>query len=235
MKTARLLRNHEDPRELPAYSVLEAAHYLRLPIATLRSWVSGRPYPVKGGNRRSQPILLAPRHAPPVLSFFNLCEAHVLAAIRREHRVTLDAVRRAVAFLRKQFESAHPLLDRAMETDGKDLFVRHMEKLINISEEGQIEIREMLDAHLKRIERDARGLPIRLYPFTRTQIEDAPRSVMIESGIAFGKPVIAGTNIPTSIIAERCKAGETIKLLAEDYGRDPAEIEEAIRCELKAA
>jgi uncharacterized protein (DUF433 family) len=44
--------------------------------------------------------------------------------------------------------------------------------------------------------------------------------------------VLAGTGIPTAIIAERYKAGEEIGALADDYGRPTLEIEEAIRCEL---
>ncbi|OGP84797.1 MAG: hypothetical protein A2Y95_07595 [Deltaproteobacteria bacterium RBG_13_65_10] len=230
-RTKKLL----DPRELPAYNMVEVAHYLFLPGATLRAWVSGRSCPAKAGLQLAQAVIRIHTFAPTALSFFNLCEAHVLAAIRRDHHVTLNSIRRVVAFLRKEFNTSHPLIDKAMETGGKDLFIRHMGGLINITQEGQMAIREMLDAHLKRIERDAHGLPIRLYPFTRTDIQDAPRSVVIEPGLAFGRPVIAGTNIPTSIIAERCKAGETISQLVEDYGRSTAEIEEAIRCELKAA
>ena len=35
----------DDPRELPAYSIAEAAHYLRIPLATLRNWEQGRVLP----------------------------------------------------------------------------------------------------------------------------------------------------------------------------------------------
>jgi len=38
-----------DPRELPSYGITEAAHYLRLPTATLRSWLRGRYYPTETG------------------------------------------------------------------------------------------------------------------------------------------------------------------------------------------
>ena len=48
-------------------------------------------------------------------------------------------------------------------------------------------------------------------------------------------PVIAGTGLATRIIAERCKLGESISDLAQDYERPSTEIEEAIRCELEAA
>lgn len=44
-----------------------------------------------------------------------------------------------------------------------------------------------------------------------------------------------GSGIPTAVIAERYKAGESIQDLAADYGRAPEEIEEAIRCELRLA
>jgi uncharacterized protein (DUF433 family) len=60
----------------------------------------------------------------------------------------------------------------------------------------------------------------------------APRLVSIEPTIAFGRPVIAGSRIPTVEIAERFKAGDASELLAVEYGRPIAEIEEAIRCEL---
>ena len=34
-------KTSDDPRLVPAYSVAEAAHYLRMPEGTLRSWVAG--------------------------------------------------------------------------------------------------------------------------------------------------------------------------------------------------
>jgi uncharacterized protein (DUF433 family) len=49
--------------------------------------------------------------------------------------------------------------------------------------------------------------------------------------IGFGKPVIAGTGISTAIIASRFNARESIAGLAEEYGRTPQEIEEAVRWE----
>jgi uncharacterized protein (DUF433 family) len=42
-----------------------------------------------------------------------------------------------------------------------------------------------------------------------------------------------GTGIPTAVVAERYKAGETIDELAQDYGYQRLGIEEAIRCELQ--
>ena len=90
----------------------------------------------------------------------------------------------------------------------------------------------MLREHLQRIERDEEGLAIRLYPFTRYRHVQNPKLILIDPRIAFGRPVLVGTGIATSTVAERYKAGETIAALAEEYARPPEETEEAVRCEL---
>ena len=41
--------------------------------------------------------------------------------------------------------------------------------------------------------------------------------------------------MPTAIIAERYKAGESMDELAEDYGCQRPRVEEAVRCELELA
>ena len=68
--------------------------------------------------------------------------------------------------------------------------------------------------HLSRIERDAAGIPVKLYLFTRPPSADAPKVIAINPYVAFGRPVVMGTGIPTAIIAERYKAGESIEDLA---------------------
>jgi len=224
---------NRDPRELPSYRLPEAAHYLRIPIATLRSWVVGRYYPTQSGQSFFKPIIRLPDKEDLVLSFMNLVEAHVLDAIRREHEIPLRKVRRALDYLKVRFPSRHPLVDQGFETDGLNLFVEKYGKLINISEAGQLAMRNVLEAYLRRIERDEAGLAVRLFPFTRRRELDEPRVVVIDPRVSFGRPVLVGTGIPTSVIAERYKAGESTDQLADDYGRPRLEIEEAIRCELE--
>jgi uncharacterized protein (DUF433 family) len=229
-------RSHEptNVRELPAYSIAEAAHYLRMPTATLRSWVLGRYYPTGQGQKFFPPILEIPDRRRPRLSFINLVEAHVLDAIRRDHEVALKHVRTALAFLAKQQpHSRHPLAEQDFVTDRVHLFIERYGQLINISRDGQLAMRAVLDAYLERIERDAKGLPVRLFPFTRRRTLDEPRAVVIDPTVSFGRPVLIGTGIPTAVIAERYKAGDSMDDLAADYGRTRLEIEEAVRCELQ--
>jgi uncharacterized protein (DUF433 family) len=159
---------------------------------------------------------------------------HVLGSICRGHRAERRAVRRAVAYLGKEFQSDHPLLDRRMLTDGTDLLLKRYGELVTIPQDGQMAMKVILEAYLDRIDRDDRGIPVRLYPFSRKRVETSPKLVAIDPRICFGKPCISGTRIPTAIIAERLEAGDSVALLAEDYGRRPEEIEEAVRYELSA-
>jgi len=172
---------------------------------------------------------------PAMLSFVNLIEAHVLAAITREYQVPLQNVRRAVSYLERTLGGPHPLVERALETDRRDLFIREADKLVNISREGQVSIEDVLQMYLSRVEWDADGLASRLYPFTGKKELGAPKSVVIDPRFAFGRPVLSGTSISTQVIAERFKAGDSPQVLAADYGRSPTEILEAIRCELAIA
>lgn len=223
------------PLVIPAYSPGEAARYLQLPEATVRAWVAGQRYQTTRGARRFKPVLKAAATDPLRLSFQNLVEIHVLSAIRRRHRVSLNKVRRAVEFLAQRFHTQHPFADRQLITNGYDLFVQEMEKLINVSSAGQLAMRPLLDAYLERIERDARGVPMRLYPFTTGSSAEVRKAVVIDPRVQFGRPCIAGTGIPTTEIVERYKAGDGIAALAKDYGRSTADIEEALRYELPAA
>ena len=220
-----------DIREMPAYTVAEAAHYLNVPNATVRYWATGQ------GHHSA--LIKVPYHKPTLLSFFNLVELHVLAAIRRKHTVPMHKVRVAIDYLRDSTITSvgelHPLISNQLETDGLDLFIEEYGKLVNISKSGQMAIREVISAALHRIDRDTHGIPIRLFPFTRSNIDQAPAMVVIDPSLSAGRPVIAGTGLATEIIAERYKAGESVGELAKDYERNKEEIEEAIRCELQAA
>lgn len=238
LKTAKLkfdfvkLIARGDPRDVPAYTIPEAAHYLQIPRATLRSWAMGRHYPTSAGKRFFKPVIDLPDKSDALLSFCNLVEAHILNALRRDYNVRLDQIRSALNYVTARWPSPHPLLDDRFQTDGKSLFIREIGKLVDASASGQVVMEQVIDAHFRRIERDSKRSVTRLYPFTRHRQLDEPKWVVIDPSISYGRPVLAGTCIATAVIAERYKAGESIDDLAQDYARPNLEIEEAVRCEL---
>ncbi|MGK7875201.1 MAG: DUF433 domain-containing protein [Xenococcaceae cyanobacterium] len=225
----------KDPRDIPSYSIGDAARYLRIPSSTIRAWTVGYRYPIKDGSKFFEPLISIPKHKPYLLSFTNLVEVHVLRAIRQHHKIELNKVREALDFIDEQFKVPHPLARELFRTDGVDLFIERYGALINASKRGQRELKKSLNTHLERIEPDDRGLAIKLYPFTRSHEEDNPHLVVIDPRIAFGRLVIAGTGVATSIVKERYRAGDSIDELADDYNCDRLAIEEAIRCELSDA
>jgi uncharacterized protein (DUF433 family) len=242
MKDPTLYGGH-DPREMPAYGIAEAAHYLQLPASTLRAWIRGRSYPTDKGQRWSAPLIPLPAphdDSSLALSFVNMVEAHVLKALRRTHRVSMYKVREALTCLEDHFPSPHPLADQAFATNQVDLFIEKYGELVNLNQDGQLVMRKVLDVHLSRIERDPKGVPIKLYLFTHDHhmgdaeaLADEPRAIAMDPYVSFGRPMLVGTGIPTAIVAERYKAGESIQELAYDYDLLPSLIEEAIRCELE--
>ncbi len=222
--------NTTDRREIPAYAIPEAAHYLRVPKSTLRAWFAGQ--------RGFKAVIRPADPKTPVLSFSNLVEAYVLSAIRRKHHIGLPTIRRGLKFLTEKLGSERPLLGERFATHGAKLFVERVGEIINLSETGQVEMADLIRAYLERVERDPKGLPIKLYPFIRSQpAAEQPRTVVIDPQVSFGRPVIAGTGIPTAVLFERFKAGDQPPDLAKDYGASEEAIWDAIRCEadLKAA
>jgi uncharacterized protein (DUF433 family) len=218
-----------DPRDLPAYSIREAAHLLRLPVATLKSWVSGRRYTTKSGAKFFKPVIELPNREKPVLSFFNLVEAHVLSAFRRDHDIKLSRIRAALQYVQKQFDWRHPLIDQRFETDGATLFVEKLGSLVDASAGGQI-VMETIRPYFQRLE-FKNDTVVRFYPFTRGRVDDSPKWILIDPRISFGRPSLTRSRVPVAIIAERFDAGESIEDLAADYGCERLEIEEGLRCQ----
>jgi len=222
----------DDPREMPIYSIPEAAHYLTIPHATLRSWVLGRKYPTESGETRLfQRLIKLPRRDANLLSFFNLVEAHVLRAFRREHKIRLKHIRLALNYLKREFGVKRPLIEQQFQTDGAGLLVERLGKLIDVSADGQIVMKKVVEAHLKRLEWEDNVVSC-LYPFTRANDIDSPRSVLIDPRFSFGRPVLRVCRVETAVIAERYKAGDSVDSLADDYACERLEIEEGLRCEL---
>lgn len=222
-------------QDMPAYTIADAAAYLGLPVTTVRSWVRGQNYKVGDEVRLYRPLIMPADKAKGLLSFRNLVELHVLSVTRRLHGISMPKMRSTVNYLKKAFNTTHPLADVSLKTDGLNVFVEQLQQQVSASEEGQVSIREIVDQYLERIGRDEHG-NLWLYPFTRaTGQMDQPRIVMIDPRVSFGRPVIANTGVRTSILAERYRAGDSIQMLVEDYGLDRSVIEEAIRCEMRKA
>lgn len=222
-----------DPRAIPTYGIYESSHALKIPTKTLRSWIHGRNYPTLLGTKKFEPLIALPDPELSLLSFINLVEAHVLDAVRYKDKIPLENVRDALNHLRDRYGSEHPLVEYEFQHDGVDLFVEMGRDIINLSKQGQIALREVVTNYLKRIARDSKGSAVALYPYLKRhpQNTEEPKLVLIDPRISFGKPILVGVGVPTSVVADRHEAGESIAELAKDYDCEASEIEQAIEYE----
>lgn len=210
--------------ELPLYGLSEAALYLRVPIKTLEYWAFGRG-PIS-------PVIRAASKQPRGLSFMNLLECHMLASMRSLYDLRLPKIRRAVLNLNKTSQYRHPLIEEPLYTNRVDVLIKQIDKLVNLSRDGQLVIPEIVEAHLERVEYE-KGV-LKFYPFVRERSATEPKFIVINPALGFGKPVIAGTGISTAVIASRFNARESVPDLAKEYGLEEKQVEEAIRWETRA-
>ena len=211
------------PAEVPVYTIAEAARIIRRPASTVWSWTRGAHYNTKSGRKFWSPIMPADPHD---LSFQNLVELHVFSSLRSVYGVQFKNVRQAIEYLQETEGTEHPLANVGLITDRTDVFLEQADKYLNLSQDGQLEMKEQLASCMEQVDRGDGDLPL------RWSIPDPKdKSIVIAEinpGIRFGRPRIPGTGIPTGLIYERNRDGETAEQLAEIYERPVPEVDRAI-------
>jgi uncharacterized protein (DUF433 family) len=201
--------------ELPNYSTVEAALYLRLKPEDVRRWADERAISRSSGG----------------ISFLNLLELHILKGLRREFGLPLQRIRRALDEYNQTEYSEHPFLDPRLETDGIHLFLHNGDEYLNLNRPRQRGLPQILSTYLQRIDR-LDNHEFRFFPFIVNEDPQEPRTIQISPTIAFGRPVLVNTGIATDVIAGRFRARDSIADLAEEYCVSTSMIEDAVRWEL---
>jgi len=215
-----------DMRDTPAYTMAEAARYLRLPSATLRDWVVGRSY--SDGRRKFAPLIKPAGTKPSLLSFHNLIEGHILRSLRTDHGITIQELRKALTFAEHKLGIERLLLSQDLCTHAGSVFLKKYGELIELSNSGQLAMQRVFEEHLKRVTYDSMRVPVRLFPFLSSVSPTEDRPIAIDPNLAFGRPVVLRKAISTSAIVERIDAGEGIGEIAADYDLNRKEVEQAI-------
>ena len=205
-----------DIRERPLYSQREAAFVVGVSPSVLRRWL---------GPTGEGPLIRVADPESRRLSFNNVIEAYVLRSLQTRHGVSSRAVRRAVVFAEGKLGVERLLLRKELRWSG-DLFWDQLSDLVNLSESGQLAMRQVVESYLNRVDWDAADLPARLFP----RVVSAPeaRNVVVDPRLGFGQPVVAGVGVGTSVVARRIDAGETVEDVARDYGVGVAAIADAV-------
>lgn len=231
----RSLEGVADPRDLPAYSYVDASKALGIPPTTIGAWVRGQRYRRKEDTAYFEPVIERPDPEDTRLSFKNLIETHVLRSLRTAHDVSLGAVREALRIAEERHGIERLLIHADLRTSAGELFLDQYGRLVTLSKAEQLVIRETFHSYLRRVEYDERDLPRRLFPITAGGEEVDGAVISISPYVSFGRPIISRAGISTAAIRTRIDAGESIAHVVSDYGLKKHEIEAALRYEVGAA
>jgi uncharacterized protein (DUF433 family) len=216
-----------DPRELSTYSFDDVALSLRLPVSTLRAWTRGQP--------GFQPLFQIPKdsHGLFELSFYNLIESYVIVQLRRKHQLSMPKVRRSIQYLQNLLNVSHPIVEADLFTFTGDLYVKHGTRSVNLTRSGQFVLESVIRDLLARVDKGPLGFE-RFYPQMTNRsgvVSSRYKPIVVDPSVSFGKPCLAGTAIPTAVIAQRRRAGESLNAIAEDYYTSVKKVREAIAFE----
>ncbi len=232
-----------DRFEVPLYTVAEAARYLDVPASTLRSWTHGYRRPGDRSGVRAPAVLTAlpQQHGPgPVIPFIGLAEGLVLTAMRGSG-VPLQRIRPALDRLEREFGLRHALASRRLYTDGAEVLFDYAEhgddavaaraagELV-VVRNGQSVFNEVVQSYLRRVDFDDDGYPrlIRLPAYEVAQ-------VLADPSRGFGQPIFARGGARLEDALGMFRAGESLGVVAEEYGVPLEQLEDAVRIATRAA
>lgn len=136
----------------------------------------------------------------------------------------LDAFRKAAALVRTEFRDPYALAWRRIATDGVSVFVRLADESMVRARDEQRAIKEVLEDHLRYLDWDRSGNPIRLrlpqYP------KDA--AVIIDPRFGWGSPVLE-VKVKVEDLVTLWQAGESIRTVAQEYGMTESVVEDVLR------
>lgn len=197
---------------VPNYGVGEAARYAHTSGQTIRNWQ-------RLGNKRPA---LGPREPGQALSYLQLIELAVVAAVRKAG-VKLPVIRDTREYMSRVLNAEFPFAAYRFKTDGKNLWIDHVGELLEVSGKGQLTWAAII-GRLQEFEYDEQaGLA------TRWHVAGKRSSVVIDPRIRFGQPSVRG--VPTWIIAGRVEAGEEIPSIAKDFGIPKSMVADALAFE----
>ncbi len=212
-----------------AYTVTQAARLAGTSPQNVSRWLRGYAAP----GHRMAPVFGKQRGKEPLsISFLELAEIIVVARFRQpddlgRRRISLERLRRAHEFARRQFDLDYPLASLklrlegghilhefdAAEPDGAALALDlHGQWVLPLPVRSALDLFEYED-----------GLASRWFPLGRNT------PIVVDPRVGAGRPVIVGTGVTVDVIHNRFKAGESIKSIAKDFEVETSAVEQALR------
>lgn len=224
------------PREM--YSISEAAHLLStheapLHSQTLKRWLEGE----RRKGTGYPPVLRREPTGSDAVTWAEFVEAGLLKQYRAR-KVPLQRLRPLIDAMREEFGVEYPLAHfRPLIDPASRQVVLELQEELGLDSKLLLVVRrggsmqpmfsQPVQNFLERVEFDADAVAQRVRPLGKDS------AVTIDPARSFGIPTVRG--IRTEILLEQFQVGEPIDRIADDFDLDPADVEEALRWELRAA
>ena len=203
------------PKPLGIYGIPEAARYLAVtpPVANgktaepakLRYWIRTAVTPTE-----SLEIPTRQRF----ITFRDLISMRLIALLR-SHGIHLYQIREAERWIREELKIDWPFVRRPLWIFASDVYIEFEQKIVAAaSRSGQLAMNVFGD-WLRKVALDmsfdADDMVATWSPY---------KYVQMDPQIQFGEPCIEGTRIPTSALAGKIDAGDSMDIVAKLYGLD---------------
>lgn len=226
------------PQSVGIYSQADAARLLQMTPSRLRRWVNGYTYWLRSeesAKQRARPPVIHKSDLPVLdgsvaLSFLELMELRVVKALVDTKGIPLQAVRRAAAQAGDVFGTPHPFASRRVFTENRRIYASLHDnsgpEVIELARGRNLQvILSELIPLLEEVEFDEpSSLAHRWWPLGKSE------PIVLDPGVMFGAPVIAGTRVRTSIAAEMARK-TAADAVAAAYGVGMRHIAAAVQFE----
>lgn len=210
------------------YLLSDVDRFLGLHAGTGKRWIDG----YDRGGRSYDPVVRPQRTGDDSVTWGEFIEASLLSAYR-DAGVTLQRLRPAVQRLREEFGTPYPLAAAKpfLEVQGRELVMQVQADVdlprplaMVVVRSGQLQLADRVQDFVDRVEYDAD------MSFARRLRVVKDGAVCIDPIRAGGRPALRA--VPTEVLAEGYRAGESIASLSELYELPAGDVEQALRYEM---
>jgi uncharacterized protein (DUF433 family) len=203
---------------------------LGLKPGTSKRWIDG----YERGRKHYDPVIRTESTGNEIATWGESVETRLLAEYRNAG-VSLIHMRPAIVRLREVFATLYPLAHSRpyLDVEGRELVLNMQTdvgldrplRLVEVARSGQIVLTEHARAFRDSVQFTKRTGEVELfYP------QHGNAEVVVNPLRQFGEPVVR--SVPTDVIAEQVRAGDSIESIAEIFELSTRQVEAAVRYEL---
>ena len=155
------------------------------------------------------------------VNFYVLIELFTFFKLQ-ELGVTAKTILKARKSISKDLDIDYPFASSRLLTDGKKIWYRFQDDIINADGTSQTNFVQIIEAFSSKVDFVKNSLAERFWPFGKKN------SIVVDPHHQFGQPVVKGTNINAEVLYSMYRSGEPTSALAVLYDLTEKEVNDAI-------